>query len=113
MAILMSGCIMYETASYHEIKREPVDPPVAATPNPDTDKWYETIAQGTGDLISLSWIVGIVGKVKELGETIVYGIRDVKTQTYLTERKIIVRRIITNERPDIEVTRDGAKKTIK
>jgi len=88
LAVLMlSGCVVFESVSYRDTERVPVVPPVAATENPDTDKWYESLAQGAGDFVSFNWIVGIVGKIKELGETIVYGVRDVKTQTTLKEKK--------------------------
>jgi len=113
LVILMlwnSGCTMFEVASYRHTERVPLTPPVAATENPDTSKWYESLASGVGDLVSFNWIVGIVEQVKELGETIVYGVRDVKTQTQLDETKVKYFSLFSTDNATIEVTEDGIKK---
>ena len=105
-----SGCTMFEVASYRHTERVPLDPPVAATANPDTSKWYESLAAGVGDLVSFSWIVGICEQAKELGESIVFGVRDVKTQTQLDETKVKYFCLFNSGNAKIEVTKDGVKK---
>ena len=52
-------------------------------------------------------------QAKELGETIVYGVRDVKTQTQLVETKTKYFNLFSSDKTKLEVTKDGVKKEVQ
>jgi len=115
LMLLLQSCVLMERAEYRTFTRTPIEPPVAATQIPRETSWAEALASAPEAIISTmaNVVVGVVSEVRKFGEAIVNGVRDVKTQTNYTERRVTYKSLFNTEDDNIEITVDENGATIK